>query len=746
MATNLQEIIPAFFVGPNGAQLTPEQIAIRQQVAQSLLQQATDTSPNAGGVASILAKGVQGGIAGFKQNQAERAATENNEYNSGLLSSLFSGGGSAYPSSVAAGGSPTAPAATNVPSGAGVTGPGTVAPEVLKAKFIERGLPEHVADGLVMNYADESRLNPGINEAHPIVPNSRGGYGLAQWTGPRRKAYEAYAAERGKPLDDVDTQVDFTLAEFQGSERSAAEKILATKDAGSAGAAITKYYLRPAPEHRDRRIAKYTSGRRSAPVQTVSLDGGSGMEALPMTVTPNPKPTVAEALLRPTSPVVKPVSVPSVEGVGVANTPVGTGGAPVLDVTQVPELSAGAGLPFVGGGAGVKPAPTPVATSPVVSPVAQALAIRPEAAAGDAMVAGADQTLQPTQTELQSLGMSSAPAPQQAPQTGSINREAVVKAISDPRASPQTRAVAMGLLRQEQEREQSVATQQAEQEQWRQRQEYEQSVRQNDPLIQAQTDKARIEADALRNPQPKFQQLSPEEVKSLGLDPKKQYQQSADGRITAIGDSGVNVSVNTGQNTNDFIKKSDEKAAERFDGYIAGGRQAAQQASDMQQLVELGKQIKTGAGAQALIALGPYAEMAGIKLEGLGPAQAYKSIIDRLAPAMRVPGSGSSSDIDVKMFLNSLPNIGNSPEANAIINGTFQSVAQNKIAAADIAVRAQSGEMTWQEAEKQISALPNPYENFKKFKKDNPAMFGGDLSDEQPISGANDPLGIRGSR
>ena len=42
---------------------------------------------------------------------------------------------------------------------------------------IEAG--EHVADGFVMNFKDESGLNPGINEQNPIVPGSRGGFGLA---------------------------------------------------------------------------------------------------------------------------------------------------------------------------------------------------------------------------------------------------------------------------------------------------------------------------------------------------------------------------------------------------------------------------------------------------------------------------------------------------------------------------------------------------------------------------------------
>ncbi|XAI95123.1 hypothetical protein [Microcystis phage Mwe-JY13] len=86
---NLQEIIPAFFTGPGGAKLTPEQIAARKEVAQSLLAKATDTSPNAGGWASILSKGIMGLSSGIQEGRAERAALANSEADQALSSKLF---------------------------------------------------------------------------------------------------------------------------------------------------------------------------------------------------------------------------------------------------------------------------------------------------------------------------------------------------------------------------------------------------------------------------------------------------------------------------------------------------------------------------------------------------------------------------------------------------------------------------------------------------------------------------------
>lgn len=124
--------------------------------------------------------------------------------------------------------------------------------------LVGRGMPQHIAEGFAMNFADESGLNPAINETSPLVPGSRGGYGLSQWTGPRRVALEGFAASRGKPVSDVDVQLDFLMHELSGSEKAAANAIYSTKNASDAAVAIVNKFLRPAEAHRARRAAKYS--------------------------------------------------------------------------------------------------------------------------------------------------------------------------------------------------------------------------------------------------------------------------------------------------------------------------------------------------------------------------------------------------------------------------------------------------------------------------------------------------------
>ena len=132
------------------------------------------------------------------------------------------------------------------------------------AGLVQRGLPEHVAAGIVWNLEDESGLNSGINEAAPTVPGSRGGYGLAQWTGPRRNALEAYAADRGADVSDPSMQLDFLVSELQGPEGRAYDRLMATSTPEDAAAAFATDFLRPAKQHLDRRVADYRGGNALA--------------------------------------------------------------------------------------------------------------------------------------------------------------------------------------------------------------------------------------------------------------------------------------------------------------------------------------------------------------------------------------------------------------------------------------------------------------------------------------------------
>ena len=121
-----------------------------------------------------------------------------------------------------------------------------------------RGIPDHIAQGFLMNFRDESGFRPDAVEETPNAQGTRG-KGLYQLTGARRDAFEA---KYGNDYS-VKNQIDFMIGELNGPEKAAWDKIQSAKTAGEAGAAIVTNFLRPAEKHRASRVAKYTGG--SAP-------------------------------------------------------------------------------------------------------------------------------------------------------------------------------------------------------------------------------------------------------------------------------------------------------------------------------------------------------------------------------------------------------------------------------------------------------------------------------------------------
>jgi len=143
------------------------------------------------------------------------------------------------------------------------------------AGLLARGVSLPVAQGIVANMKAESNLQPGINEIAPVVPGSRGGFGLNQWTGPRRVAYEQFAAERGAPLDDLQTQLDFTMYELQGPEKAAYAALQGVQDPLEAARIYSERFLRPGIPNMDKRLG-YAADIAGMPMPSSSTPFGPG--------------------------------------------------------------------------------------------------------------------------------------------------------------------------------------------------------------------------------------------------------------------------------------------------------------------------------------------------------------------------------------------------------------------------------------------------------------------------------------
>lgn len=120
--------------------------------------------------------------------------------------------------------------------------------DILKG-LLARGVPLNAAIGATAGIGAESGFNPGINEVSPVVPGSRGGFGFNQWTGPRRRQYEAFAAETGRSVDDPEAQLDFTVWELNNTETAARDAIYAAKTPEEAISLYETKFLRPGIPH-----------------------------------------------------------------------------------------------------------------------------------------------------------------------------------------------------------------------------------------------------------------------------------------------------------------------------------------------------------------------------------------------------------------------------------------------------------------------------------------------------------------
>lgn len=644
---NLAPIIPAIFTGPNGERLTPDQIKRRQEIAESLMAQATDTSPNAGGWASIAAKGLAGFQAGRERRSADNASSVNaaaSQKNiTSLLGNLVGGSPVAAPAigglpAMAAGTGVGAEMAATAPGVAGATIPATADAQQIRQGLINRGLPEHVADGFLVNFQDESGLNPGINEANPTVPGSRGGFGLYQLTGPRRVAYESFAQERGVDPSDVDAQLDFLMTELQGPEKAAAERIMAAGDTPMAAQAIVNHFLRPAPEHRERRMAAYSQLGASPAVMTDAAPAGlmPGYQD-PMVASPNASPVAAALAAQPAA-------------------------APQQMAQAMPQQMAQASAPTL---PPINPAVIETLSSPYASPEEKAVA---QALLGD-------YQQQKAQVEKQALAqqqrqMEIARRQGLAPQLGINPVYAQDDALWEGAAGnifapPSTSTVNGAVI----------------------------DNRTGQPIYQAPTET--------------YRQVYGEEAAAMGLDPSKAYNIGPNGEVRPIGEGGVVVNNNMGNDK--FGEEFAKLDASALNTVSTAGLAAQRNLGRINQLDELLKSSPTGLAGAAAQRAGEW----GINTEGLDTLQAAQAAINSLVPEQRQPGSGPMSDADLALFKQSLPRIINQPGGNQLIIGTMRSIAEYDAQGAQIVQQLRDNKLTRAQAFEMLQARPNPLESFK---------------------------------
>lgn len=198
---------------------------------------------------------------------------------------------------------------------------------------------------------------------------------------------------------------------------------------------------------------------------------------------------------------------------------------------------------------------------------------------------------------------------------------------------------------------------------------------QTDPMLALQIEKAQLELEQLRNPQADLTSTQREYDQAVrqGFKGTIMEYKSA---LAEAGRSQQNVSVGTGDGpTGALNKKLAEAEGTTLSTYLKQGPIASGAIQDLELLGSVLQYAPQDPITGRLAQLVPGVSSAGA---------AALSIIKRVAPTLRVEGSGATSDIEYNGMLQSLPSLVNYPEANNAILGMMKAKAAIDIQRAEI--------------------------------------------------------------
>ena len=161
-----------------------------------------------------------------------------------------------------------------------------IAPWAMRMLIQDFGFSVADAAAIMGNAGHESGGLVKMQEIKPVVAGSRGGYGWFQWTGPRRRAFEAYCKRNGYDPASNNANYKFLFIELKSTEKKA---VNATKKAVGLYNKVKAFELnfeRAGVKHYDSRL-------KWAQRALAAYEAGAGKISIP------PAPTVVpEAEIR----------------------------------------------------------------------------------------------------------------------------------------------------------------------------------------------------------------------------------------------------------------------------------------------------------------------------------------------------------------------------------------------------------------------------------------------------------------
>ena len=120
------------------------------------------------------------------------------------------------------------------------------------------GLTDFQAAAIAGNLAHETGDFKFMQELDPVVPGSKGGYGFAQWTGPRRKAFMEWSEQNELNPNSYEANLGFLVHEFQTDKyfQKVLQDLEQTNSVEEATKVFSEGYLKPGKPNMDSRIKR----------------------------------------------------------------------------------------------------------------------------------------------------------------------------------------------------------------------------------------------------------------------------------------------------------------------------------------------------------------------------------------------------------------------------------------------------------------------------------------------------------
>jgi hypothetical protein len=178
------------------------------------------------------------------------------------------------------------------------------APGIMRSLMADFTLDVESAAAVLGNLGHESGGFRFLQEKKPLVPGSAGGYGWAQWTGPRRRSYEAYCKRTGLDPAGDKANYGFLFVELSGSEKSAIVAVKAAKGLRAKVIAFESHFERAGVKHYDSRLVwaqRALDAYGSKRSQETSVPANTTPSPPGLPVRPVPAPPAVQVPPRPQS-------------------------------------------------------------------------------------------------------------------------------------------------------------------------------------------------------------------------------------------------------------------------------------------------------------------------------------------------------------------------------------------------------------------------------------------------------------